>query len=235
MKSVTGWQLKQRNQTRGCSPLSCQEMQEQMAAEAGYKATNAPGHQSNTQMFLSFSKSKLLYLEGNLREQTDIWAHLDPTPKSWPKQFPFKSPAILIWQPVSITGRRNCFSCHQQLLGNYLNCVVIMPERSDESLLSNAGAPHERGSVGSGERMSERSSPALFWGPSRLKKGGGVFSSVKRRTLIWKMLQFPRNKEFKNAHTHIMDGRKKNVPFQKGFSKRTLTFVYKFTFWWMTR
>lgn len=62
MKLVTGWQVKERkpDKIRGCSPLSCQEMQEQMAAEAGNKATNALGHQSNTQMFLSFSKSKLL-------------------------------------------------------------------------------------------------------------------------------------------------------------------------------
>lgn len=117
-----------------------------MAAEAGNKMTNAQRHKSTTQMFLSFSKIKPA-----LPSRQPQWAkrYLRPPgshSKELAKTISLKSPAILIWQPDSITRRKNCFSCHQQWLGNYLNCVMIMPQSSGESftlLLSNTGALHE--------------------------------------------------------------------------------------------
>lgn len=49
---------------------------------------------------------------------------------------------IFIWQPrVYITNYRrpNCFSCHQPLRANYLNCVVITPD-SESSKITHAHA-----------------------------------------------------------------------------------------------
>lgn len=51
--------------------LLSHKMQKQMAAEAGNKTTNAQRHKSSTYIFLSFSKSKLHYLPGNLNRQRD--------------------------------------------------------------------------------------------------------------------------------------------------------------------
>lgn len=58
-------------QITGYLALLSHKMQKQMAAEAGNKTTNAQRHKSTTQMFLSFSKSKLYYLTGNLNGQRD--------------------------------------------------------------------------------------------------------------------------------------------------------------------
>lgn len=121
-------------QITGHSTLLSHKMQEKMAAEAGNKATTAQRHEATTQMFLSFSKSKLCYLTGKPQ-----WAkrHLRPPgshSKELAKTISLKSPAILIWQPDSITRRKNCFSRHQQSSGNYLNCVMIMPHSSGGEL-----------------------------------------------------------------------------------------------------
>ena len=134
-------------QITGHSALLSHKMQKKMAAEAGNKTTTAQRHEATTQMFLSFSKSKLCYLTGKPQ-----WAkrHLRPPgshSKELAKTISLKSPAILIWQPDSITRRKNCFSRHQQSSGNYLNCVMIMPHSSGESftllLFKHTGALHE--------------------------------------------------------------------------------------------
>lgn len=73
------------------------------------------------------------YLTGNLGRAR---RHLRPPgshSKELAKTISLQSAAILIWQPDSITRRKNCFSRHQQSSGNYLNCVMIMPQSSGES------------------------------------------------------------------------------------------------------
>ena len=64
--------------------------------------------------------------------------------KELAKTISLKSPAILIWQPDSITRRKNCFSRHQHSLGNYLNCVMIMPQSSGESFMLRLSNTQER-------------------------------------------------------------------------------------------
>lgn len=94
-------------------------------------------HHSNVSFIFRFTTA--------LRFRQPQWAerHLRPPgshSKELAKTISLKSPAILIWQPGLITRRKNCFSCHQQSLGNYLNCVMIMPQSASESftlLLSN--------------------------------------------------------------------------------------------------
>lgn len=145
-------------QITGHSALLSHKMQEKMAAEAGNKATTAQRHEATTQMFLSFSKSKLCYLTGKPQ-----WAkrHLRPPgshSKELAKTISLKSPAILIWQPDSITRRKNCFSRHQQSSGNYLNCVMIMPHSSGGELYV---APFQ----------THRSTSRVLWAPLHQHSG----------------------------------------------------------------
>lgn len=114
-----------------------------MAARAGNKTTNAQRHRSsppNVSFILRGKKNQkkkeeeeVRYLTGNLGRAR---RHLRPPgshSKELAKTISLQSAAILIWQPDSITRRKNCFSRHQQSSGNYLNCVMIMPQSSGES------------------------------------------------------------------------------------------------------
>lgn len=115
--------------------LSSHKMQKQMRQQRRVcEATKCP----QTQIQPSPNVSLIFKIRTALPHGQPQWAERYPRPpgslsKELAKTISLKSPAILIWQPDSITRRKNCFSCHQQWLENYLNCVMIMPQSSGAS------------------------------------------------------------------------------------------------------
>lgn len=130
-----------------------------MAAQAGNKTTKCPETQIQpSECFFHFVKNqgewkkKIKNLSGN---RVRAFRHLRPPgchSKEFAKTISLQSAAILIWQPDSITRRKNCFSRHQRSSGNYLNCVMIMPQSSGENSTATSAPPktlqHRRSSSG---------------------------------------------------------------------------------------